>query len=236
MKRTVVSLSTMLIVALTLCSCKGPMIISFNIMLKLMADSGSGTAMDPFIIENKVIDMEGKDANAGIQLQYTTAYVVIRNCQIINGVDALNNKNNYSSANNLGIFLQNVSNATIENCRLENNNMGMWLEGCRDVSVIDNTVTDNRYRGIYLMDSSYCTLEGNTVSSDNPEYGDNILLNTNFKKPSSVCILNTVLSNEAETIRLQGSMTSKNIIHDNTWEGSPSDIIIGSEVGENYIY
>jgi parallel beta-helix repeat protein len=236
MKRTVLSLSAMLIVALTLCSCKGPMIISFNIMLRLMADSGSGTAMDPYIIENKVIDMTGKDANAGIQLQYTTAYVVIRNCQIKNGVDALNNKNNYSSANNLGIFLQNVSNATIENCTLENNNMGMWLEGCRDVSAIDNTVNDNRYRGIYLMDSSYCTLEGNTVYSDNPEYDDNILLNTNFKKPSSVCIYNTVLGNESETVRLQGSLTSKNTIHGNTWEGSPSSIIVGAEVGENYIY
>jgi parallel beta-helix repeat protein len=236
MKRIVVLLSAMLFVAITFCGCKGPMIISYNFMLKLMADSGSGTATDPYIIENKVIDLAGKDDNAGIQLQYTTAHVIIRNITVLNGSEATNNKNNYSSANDLGIFLQFVSNATIENCHLENNNMGMWLEGCHAVSVINNTVIDNRYRGIYLMDSSYNIIEENTVDSDNPEYSDNILLNTNFKKPTSVCSVNLVKNNETKTIRLQGSKTTNNTIYGNSWEGVPSTVIVGSEVGENNIY
>jgi parallel beta-helix repeat protein len=235
MKRITVLLSAMLFVAITLCGCNGPMIISYNFMLKLMADSGSGTVADPYIIENKVINMTGRNSNAGIQLQYTTAHVILRNITVLNGVDALNNLNESDRANNLGIFLQFVSNATIENCDLEKNNMGMWLEGCRNVSVIDNTVTDNRYRGIYLMDSNFCIIDGNTVDSDNPLYGDNILLNTNYQKPASICSYNQVKNNETQTIRLQASMTIKNTIKDNSWEGVPSTVIVGSEVGENFI-
>ena len=236
MKRVVKLLSAMFLVAIALSGCQLPITAINNSMLGLMADSGSGTEADPYIIENKEFNMAGKYDNAGIHIRNTTAYVIIRNITILNGSQAMNNKDNPSSANCLGIMFENVSNATIENCHLEKNNMGMWLEGCRAVSVIDNTVIDNRYRGIYLMDSSYCVLEGNTVDSDNPLYDDNILLNTNFKKPTSVCSYNQVLNNETKTIRLQGNMTTKNSIAGNTWEGKPSTIIIGSEVGENYIY
>jgi acetyltransferase-like isoleucine patch superfamily enzyme len=31
-------------------------------------------------------------------------------------------------------------------------------------------------------------------------------------------------------------MTIKNTIRDNAWEGVPSTVIVGTEVGENYIY
>jgi parallel beta-helix repeat protein len=232
MKRIALTLSAMLFLAITLCGCNGPMIISFNFMLGLMADSGSGTAVDPYIIENKKIFLAGRDSNAGIQLQHTTKHVILRNIRVIDGVDGLNNLNESDRANKLGIFLQNVSNATIENCHLENNNMGMWLEGCRSVSIIDNTVVNNRYRGIYLMDSSYCVLQGNMVDSDGPEYDDNILLNTNFKKPESVCFYNNVLDNVTKTIRLQGAMTNYNTIRDNIWEGEHSTVTVGSEVGD----
>ena len=235
MKRIIALLSAMLFVAIALSGCKGPMIITGNLMLRLMADSGSGTAADPYIIENEPINMTGRNANAGIQLQGTTAYVILRNITVINGVEAQNNINEDDRANNLGIFLQNVSNATIENCDLENNNMGMWLEGCRNVSVIGNTVINNRYRGIYLMDSNFCIIDGNTVDSDNPEYDDNILLNVNIQKPSSICSYNQVKNNETKKIRLMGSETIKNKIKDNAWEGMPSTVIVGSEVGENFI-
>jgi parallel beta-helix repeat protein len=233
MKRIVVLLSAMLLVTITLCGCKGPMIISYNSMLALMADSGSGTAADPYIIENKVIDLAGKNSNAGIQLQYTTAHVILRNITVKNGVASLKNINENDRANCLGIFLQFVSNATIENCHLENNNMGMWLEGCKNVSANGNTVINNRYRGIYLMDSSYCTLDGNTVGSDDPLYGDNILLNTNFQKPESVCVQNEVSNNDTETIRLQGDKTDYNWIDSNYWQNvhEPSTVTIGSECG-----
>jgi parallel beta-helix repeat protein len=237
MKRIAVLLSTMFLVAIALCGCILPITAINNSMLALSADSGSGTSADPYIIENKTFNMAGKNVNVGIHLRNTTAYVIIRNITVLNGTQALGNKNNQSSANCLGIMLENVTHATIENCRFENNNMGIWLEGCLNVSVIDNTVVNNRYRGIYLMDSRDCTIEGNTVDSDNPEYDDNIVLNTNFKKPESVCSFNLVQDNETKTIRLMGNEnTYGNTIRNNSWESVPSTVLVGSEVGENYIY
>ena len=233
MKRIVVLLSAMLLVVITLCACKGPMIITSNSMLALMADSGAGTEANPYIIKDKVIDLKGTNSNAGIQLQYTTKYVILRNITVLNGSLSKKNINENDRANCLGIFLQFVSNATIENCHLENNNMGMWLEGCQYINVKTNTVIDNVYRGIYLMDSSYCILDGNTVGSDNPEYDDNILLNTNYTKPESKCELNMVSNNDTETIRLQGDKTDYNYIWYNYWqdEDVPSTVTIGSECG-----
>jgi parallel beta-helix repeat protein len=233
MKRIVVLLSAMFLVAITLCGCNLPLVITSNSMLALMADRGSGTEADPYIIENKTVDMTGKNSNAGIQLQYTTKYVILRNITVLNGSLSKKNINENDRANCLGIFLQFVSNATIENCHLENNNMGLWLEGCQYINVKNNTVKDNVYRGIYLMDSSYCILDGNTVGSDNPLYGDNILLNTNFTKPESKCELNMVSNNDTEAIRLQGDKTDYNYIWYNYFqdEGVPSTVSIGTECG-----
>jgi parallel beta-helix repeat protein len=227
----------MFLVAIALSGCQLPITAINNSMLGLMADSGSGTSADPYIIANKTFDMAGKNVNVGIHLRNTTAYVIIRNITVLNGSQALNNKNNQSSANCLGIQLENVAHATIEKCHFENNNMGMWLEGCLNVSVIDNTVINNRYRGIYLMDSRDCAIEGNTVDSDNPEYDHNILLNINFLKPESVCTFNIVQDNETKTVHLEGNEnTCYNTITGNSWEGVPATVIVGSKVGENYIY
>ncbi len=238
MKRITVLLSAMFLVAVTLSGCILPITAISNSMLALSADSGSGTSADPYIIENKTFNMAGKNVNVGIHLRNTTAYIIIRNITVLNGTQALGNKNNQSKANCLGIMLENVAHATIENCRFENNNMGMWLEGCFNVSAINNTVMNNRYRGIYLMDSHDCTIEGNTVDSDNPEYDQNILLNINFLKPESVCKFNRVQDNETKTVSLAGNEnTCYNYITGNSWEGVPAIVSVGSDVCEdNYIY
>ena len=237
MKRIVVLLSAMFLVTIALSGCQLPITAINNSMLALAADSGSGTSADPYIIQDKTFNMAGKNANAGIHLRNTTAYVIIRNIRVLNGIQALNNKNIYDSANDLGIMLENVTHATIENCHFENNNMGMWLEGCQNVSVTDNTVINNRYRGIYLMDSRDCAIETNTVDSNNPDYGDDILLNTNFLKPESVCKFNTVQDNETKTIHLMGNEnTCYNTITGNFLEGVPSTVNVDSGVGVNYIY
>lgn len=237
MKRIIVSLSVMLLTAIAISGCLMPITAISNSMLALSADSGSGTSADPYIIENKTFNMAGKSANAGIHLRNTTAYVIIRNITVLNGSEATNNKNDLDSANDLGIFLENVSHAAIENCRFENNNMGMWLEGCQNVSVTGNTVINNRYRGIYLMDSRDCIIEGNTVFSGSTDYGYDILLNTNFKKTSSVCAFNQVLNNGTQTIHLMGNEnTYMNTITGNTWEGGPSSYSEDPGIGINIHY
>jgi parallel beta-helix repeat protein len=228
----------MLLVAIVFSGCQLPITAINNSMLALSADSGSGTASDPYIIKDKTFNMAAKNVDFGIHLRNTTAYVIIRNITVLNGTQSLAQKNNQSSANCLGIMLENVAHATIEDCHFENNNMGIWLEGCFNVSAINNTVVNNRYRGIYLIDSNNCLIQGNTVDSDNPEYDQNILLNTNFKKPESVCKFNKVWDNHTSTVDLDGNEnTCYNDITRNSWEGVPATVSIGSDVCEdNYIY
>ncbi|HEY9160440.1 MAG TPA: right-handed parallel beta-helix repeat-containing protein [Desulfomonilia bacterium] len=225
------------IAVISLSGCTLPIVAINNAMLALAADSGSGTESNPYIIENKTFDMAGKNVNAGIHLRNTTAYLEIRNITVKNGIEALGQKDNLSSANCLGILLENVSHVTIKDCHFENNNMGMWLEGCFNVSAINNTVLNNRYRGIYLMDSNNCRIEGNTVNSDNAEYDNNILLNINTQKPASVCKFNKVWNNETKEVTLSGNEnTAYNDITGNSWGGVPAAVHVGTNVGPNYIY
>ncbi len=238
MKRIVMLLSAMFLMGIALIGCVMPITAINNSMLALSADSGSGTVSDPYIIENKTFNMASKNVNVGIHLRNTTAYVVIRNITVKNGIQALGNKNNQSSANCLGIMLENVVHVSIENCRFENNNMGIWIEGSQNVSVTGNTVLNNRYRGIYLMASRDCLIEDNTVDSDNTEYDDNIMLNFNMQQPEIPCQFNTVQNNETKTVHITGNEnTCYNTITGNSWGGAPATVYVGSQVCEdNYIY
>jgi len=85
--------------------------------------SGSGTADDPFVIENWVIDA-GYD-NYGIRIHRTSAHVLIRNVEITGAAKA-------------AIYLSYVENAVVEDCLLEGNWAGVtvnfssynWIQGC----------------------------------------------------------------------------------------------------------
>jgi len=74
--------------------------------------SGSGTAEDPFVIENWVIDA-GYD-EYGIRVHGTSAHVVIRNVEV-------------SGASKSAIYLSYVENAVIEDCLLEGNWAGVTI-------------------------------------------------------------------------------------------------------------
>jgi len=91
--------------------------------------SGSGTAADPYIIENWVIDAR---SSHGIWIENTTANFIIRNCTIENG----------SSYN--GIYLENVKNGKIENCHLRKNYIGIFLSDSTN-NVIKNSWIENNY-------------------------------------------------------------------------------------------
>jgi len=74
--------------------------------------SGSGTTEDPYVIENWLIDA-GLD-DYGIRIHGTTRVFVIRNVEV-------------SGAAKSGIYLSYVQNATIEDCTIESNWVGVTL-------------------------------------------------------------------------------------------------------------
>jgi parallel beta-helix repeat protein len=108
---------------------------------------GSGTENDPYIIENWHIN--ASSAN-GVKITNTTTYFVIRNCLVDNG------KNYY------GIYLDNVVNGKVENCKIENNVMGVLLLYSNNNTILGNNI-ENNHPGIALRYSGFNTISGNTI-------------------------------------------------------------------------
>ena len=90
--------------------------------------SGSGTTEDPYVIENWLIDA-GLD-EYGISIHGTTRVVIIRNVEI-------------SGASKSGIYLSYVQNATIEDCTIESNWVGVTLNFSSYNRISGTTFTSN---------------------------------------------------------------------------------------------
>jgi len=108
--------------------------------------SGNGTKTNPYIIEYWDINAS---TNHGIQIGYTTAYFIIRNCNIYNG---RNNESKYT-----GILLYYVSNGVIENCTITHNDRGILLYECTNIC-IKNCDAINNTNGICFKYSSQNTI------------------------------------------------------------------------------
>jgi len=105
---------------------------------------GNGTADNPYVIENYMIDAGG--AGAGIFIGNTTVHFVVRGCYIINAL--------YSSFPyhvGAGISLYNVANATVENNTCTKNSLGIMLYFVRGFRVLRNNCTYNGGAGISVM-------------------------------------------------------------------------------------
>ena len=122
---------------------------------------GSGTENDPYIIENYSINAENAD---GIWIENTTAYFLVRNCLIENGVD------NYN-----GIQLENVVNGRVESCIFRNNYNGIHINYSSHTSISYNTCENNHDDGIHVRDySSYISITHNTCRNNFTDGSDGI--------------------------------------------------------------
>ncbi len=102
---------------------------------------GSGTAADPYVIENYTIDAH--DAGPGIYIGNTSSYFVIRNCTVFNVTTPYNDY--YEAA---GIRLANVQHAMIYNCTIHDVKYGVWENDSYNVSVENSTVYNFIYEGV----------------------------------------------------------------------------------------
>jgi len=90
---------------------------------------GNGTASDPYIIEGWNIDCY---QDTGIAIYNTNANFVIRNVHVHSG-----------ELFNLGMILYEVSNGTVENCRISNNWRGIQLEDTSNILFKHNDFIGN---------------------------------------------------------------------------------------------
>ncbi len=101
--------------------------------------SGSGTATDPFIMENWIINVQTSSVPvvfpsgtliAGILIANTTAYVILRNVEVYSLIPEW--------FMNLNIVLSNTTNVSVESSRVWAGSTGVALLGARDSRVVSN--------------------------------------------------------------------------------------------------
>lgn len=136
--------------------------------------AGSGTADDPYIIENW--DISSENAN-GINIKDTSAHFVIRNCRVhevgthigiyLNNVKNGKIKNVVSNNNFHGIQFYNSNNNLIQNCVSENNvGKGIWLWYSYNNLVENSIARNNNYEDIHLWNSDNNRVENCTFESN----------------------------------------------------------------------
>jgi parallel beta-helix repeat protein len=116
--------------------------------------AGDGTENNPYIIENWSIEAYNA---TGIWIEYNDAYFIIRNCYIYNGNKNIEKLN--------GIYLRNTENGIIENCRIENNEIGIYIYYSWDIEIINSTFSYNR-NAIRMVYSNFNNISDNIISNN----------------------------------------------------------------------
>jgi parallel beta-helix repeat protein len=134
---------------------------------------GNGSAGNPYIIENWVIDAS---AAHGIWINNTNLHVILRNIIVSNGGSSfegiwLQNANNTvitnitSTNNGDGISLWGANNITITNVTVANNNWGFELEEAHNNTITHITAANNVV-GVYMFRSHNNTITHTTQDSN----------------------------------------------------------------------
>ena len=220
--------------------------------------SGSGTVVDPFVIEGW--DIDASSAN-GIEIRNTTAYFVIRNCYVHDGGD--NNKhgiyfetvNNWkiddvTSINNFqGIFLVYSSDGGIDNCTSENNlGKGIWLWYSQNNTVINCVTRKNHFEDIHLWHSDNnivenCVLAGydHGITIDSAE--NNKIANCSVENNNFGIYFNISSGNIVTNCTVKGNnfgvtvvSSNNNFVTKNIIENSKLGYKIDNSSENNHIY
>ena len=121
--------------------------------------TGLGTFSEPYIIKDLIIDC--KNSGSGIIIENSIVYFKIMNVTIYNsGYHWLNV--------NAGIKLQSSNNGSLINNTVGNNHYGIALIDSHNTTISGNNVNESVYVrgggvGIYLLNSNYNLISGNTV-------------------------------------------------------------------------
>jgi parallel beta-helix repeat protein len=152
-------------------------------------ESGSGTIADPYVIAGWDIDSSAaEEACAGISLENTTAYAVIKNIHI------------HGSSQCDGVRLSNVSNTRIEGTLLVGNRRGIAIRNSSSVTLLENTI-ELSLQGIITSHSRSTLVQDNTVRRGDMEI--------TVEDSSGISIIgNTVANSSADGISLLRSFNN----------------------------
>jgi parallel beta-helix repeat protein len=176
--------------------------------------SGSGTAADPYIISDWIVNSTNGD---GISIWGTDAHFVITRVDLV------------SNSSDSGVYISDAQNGIIENSQIRGWWFGAYLFRSASIEFINNTIAENEY-GIQLEGSSNNQVLNNRIE-ENRELG--IFLR------GSNCIVrnNTVIRNDWGGINVDGTsgfakanVIESNVVSDNAVFG------IGLWLGANNVF
>jgi parallel beta-helix repeat protein len=141
--------------------------------------SGTGTELDPYIIESLRITSRKTSYETAIKISNTTKFFIIRDCEIRNYGTAIylyNTGNvtvqiidNYiEDCNHNGISSYDGGRAVITGNTIINCDFGISIGRCNN-SLIENNLLYHNYLGISLGDSPHSIITGNNCSFNNLE-------------------------------------------------------------------
>jgi len=133
-----IGITTLTVIAMTVMSGEfitGPLYVSGidDLLSQGIITRGTGTAEDPYFVENLIID--GSTADYGLVIENISAYLVISDCEVSNVL---------APQAQGGIVLRGCSNVTVRHCTMQNNTVGLHLSHCSDVRVLNNRISGNR--------------------------------------------------------------------------------------------
>ncbi|MEM3738554.1 MAG: NosD domain-containing protein, partial [Thermoplasmata archaeon] len=181
---------------------------------------GSGTQSDPYIIEGWEIDANG--GSYGIWIENTTAYFVIRNCNVYGATDWWN------LPGGAGITLNNVTHGTLDSNKCNNSLCGIYLyRSSQYNNITNNNASGNSDIGIYLASSSNNNITNNNASGN--KYGIYLWNSSNNNITN-----NNASGNSWAGIRLSSS-SNNNITNNNASGNSDTGIYLWDSSNNNNI-
>lgn len=206
--------------------------------------SGSGSEVDPFIIEGVKINANGP--GCGIYVGNTTNHFMVRNTYVHDASGKLGSEYHRDT----GIYLWNVENGIMVNNTLIDNDSGIRITGSRNNVIKDNEVTRKR-TGIALRAGSYGNrISNNAVSEQSLTaiISYDSFENTIVKNEIWACrdgiylsasenidiIDNHIVNNDAVGVYLYGNCNN-NTIHTNTISNNEYGVFIRENSLDNII-
>ncbi|MEE9378424.1 MAG: NosD domain-containing protein, partial [Candidatus Lokiarchaeia archaeon] len=144
---------------------------------------GSGTSIDPYIIE--LITIDGLNLTSCLTIRNSNVYFKIQNCTFYNSGYNLNDG---------GIKLISTINGELiyNNCSFNRAN-GIILDSCQSIIITENSINNNELSGIVLIDSNNIDIINNKETINfNDLYGIH-LFNSHYNNITSNTITNNLI-------------------------------------------
>ncbi len=115
---------------------------------------GSGTELDPYILENLIVD--GNLTDNSLSISNSEAFFIIQNCTFLNS--------SYGVSDG-GIYLNNVTNGKINDNYFYNHRNAAIYATLSDYNIVSNNRLENHRHGIYV-DGNYNKILSNSLYGD----------------------------------------------------------------------